>query len=248
MQQQLRGVPSPYSTQSSSPSTLINPNQLIRQTIPQNVTAPLQVQNQPNPSGNISQMLPDQMGHAVSSQSINLQSSVPRPLMKDKKRIWMGIIEYQERPGSLPAQSATDRITYSLHCHITSSADFEINTEKWPPKLVLQLLPRNMIARLFNILKNHSHMITFHFSNQESEGYQKLSKIMSNTERTGGNAWVGCIQLSPVHGVRMIIVIYMPEKKLFMGFIPIDQEAFFSEMRNTIEEHRKDQAKQKMVR
>lgn len=60
--------------------------------------------------------------------------------------------------------------------------------------------------KLFTILKTGSIHVSLHFSQQESEGLQKLMKLMS-----GG--FVGCVQFQKQpQGIRMMIVVYMAEK------------------------------------
>lgn len=238
-QQGIRGNAT-FNPPSSSPTAQQQQNALSGQLIRGSVASPLNTQIQMQAS-------PLSVHDPTLQQNQSQPSQAPQ---KTRKRIWSGIIEYQEKPVQPPGQgqqpNPSNRITYTLNCQISSnvispSGEAEVNAEKWPEKLVLQLLPRPLIMKLFDILRQASHLVGLHF-NQESEGLQKLSKIMSTN-------WVGCIQFTSPTTIRMMIVLYMVDKKLYMGFIPNDQEDFFSKMRQMIEQHKKEQIakQQKMV-
>ncbi|RWS24983.1 hypothetical protein B4U80_03752 [Leptotrombidium deliense] len=255
IQQANRAAPTPYSSLPPPRSPLQQQTQLSQNTrgsvpspLSQNVPSPMQQQINPQ-SQTVQQNVP-QLNQLLEQGNVNVQTvqqaqpNQPQTLVKnmDRRKIWAGIIEYQEKP--VPPHNTANRITYTLQCQISCAVvngDPEVNAERWPDKLSLQLLPRTLITKLFNILKISSFHVGLHFSNQENEGFQKLSKIMSSN-------WVGCIQFTSVPTIRMMIVLYMPEKKVYMGFIPHDQEAFFAAMRQMIEQHKKDQQqKQKQM-
>ncbi|CAG2108167.1 unnamed protein product, partial [Medioppia subpectinata] len=170
-------------------------------------------------------------------QFVTTGPALPTNQMKEqRRRIWAGIIEYQEKPVQPGPVNPANRITYSLNCQISChvvNGEPEINAEKWPEKLILSLLPKQLIMRLFPMLKNGSYHISLHFSGDTDQGLSKLSKIMSTN-------WVGCIQFTAL-SIRMMIILYMPDKRMYMGFVPHDQEEFFKAMREIIETHKKEQ-------
>ncbi|RWS05292.1 mediator of RNA polymerase II transcription subunit 25-like protein [Dinothrombium tinctorium] len=240
IQQQHRGASSPFNAPpppSQSPLQQSPMSQNTRTSVPsplsQNVSSPMQPQTQTQQNVGPLGLLEQATAQAVQQQTPQ-QPQQQQMLMKGRRKIWVGIIEYQEKP--VPPHN-TNRITYTLQCQISGpviNGEPEVNADKWPEKLSLQLLPRPLIQKLFDILKSASHHVGLHFTNSENEGFQKLSKIMSTN-------WVGCIQFTSIPAIRMMIVLYMPEKKVYMGFIPHDQEGFFSAMRQMIEQHKKDQ-------
>ncbi|CAG2165639.1 unnamed protein product [Oppiella nova] len=214
--------PSPLSMQRAVPS-------------PQSVHSPMQSQPQQSfqqPVTTMSQMISSQ------PQFVNTGAGIPSPQMKpeQRRRIWAGTIEYQEKPVQPGPVNPANRITYSLNCQISChvvNGEPEINAEKWPEKLILSLLPKQLIMRLFPMLKNGSYHISLHFNGDPEQGLSKLSKIMSTN-------WVGCIQFTAL-SIRMMIILYMPDKRMYMGFVPHDQEEFFKAMREIIETHKKEQ-------
>lgn len=241
--QQGQGAPSPMPVQQNIPSSQQQQQQQQLQQGPlpsvvqSNALLNEQIGAQVLPGQQMQPGLPGQGGP-------NAQANKDR-----RKVVWGGIVEYQEKipppaPGQPNVPQVGNRITYTLQCQISCSitnGEPEVNADKWPEKLVLQLLPRNLIMKLFGILKSGSVHVGLHFSNPESEGLQKLSKSMSMQ-------FVGCVQFQGMSPIRMMIVIYMPDKRLFMGFIPNDQEGFFTAMKQMIEQHKKEQqSKQKMV-
>ena len=190
--QQIRNqqpVPSPFSAPQPSPSQP-QPSPLPLQRAvaspSQSVPSPMQSSQQiatqqsfPQPVTTINQMNVSQPGYVSAPTSIG-QSAANRT--EQRRRIWHGIIEYQEKPVQPGPINPTNRITYTLNCQISChvvNGEPEINADKWPEKLVLSLLPKQLIMRLFPMLKNGSYHISLHFSNDSDQGLSKLSKIMS---------------------------------------------------------------------
>lgn len=159
-----------------------------------------------------------------------------------------------------PAQQKTP---YTLPCSILSSpnAKLESSTESWPKRLNLTLIPRQLLQTLFPVLKHQSYILTLQFGNPESEPYQKLARAIvfnSNVRSAPGQPisgnFCGCIQLTsrdansnPSTPMRVMIVVYLPDKKSFLGFIPMDQDAFYSKLRQIIEQYKKDQKQKQNI-
>lgn len=170
----------------------------------------------------------------------NQPQANPSVATKDRCTIWQGILEFHEKS---PNQPQAQRVSHSLPCTFSSmvtNGDPDVNADKWPNRLMLQLIPRQLIAvaNLFNILKTAARHVLIHF-NQESEALSKLCKIMSS-------GLVGCIQFHQNCDIRIMVVLYMPDKKIYMGFIANDQDSFFHNIRQMYENHRKQQQKQRM--
>lgn len=169
-------TPSPLQQSVASP---MQPQQLQQMQLNQAQLQNSSLQQQPPQFTQQMQMQPTTSAGMTASQPSNAPG--PPVEIKDRRRIWCGIIEYQEKPNQPGPATPANRITYSLNCFISCpvvNGEPEINTEKWPEKLVLQLLPKQLIMRLFPILKTASHHVGLHFSN-DNEGLGKLSKIMS---------------------------------------------------------------------
>ncbi|GFS38181.1 mediator of RNA polymerase II transcription subunit 25 [Trichonephila inaurata madagascariensis] len=181
------------------------------------------------------------------SQSTSQQSQPsnnPSGATKDRRTIWQGILEFQQKSNSL--QSQGQRVTHSLPCTmssvVTGNGESDVNAEKWPNRLVLQLIPKHLIvvANLFSTLKTAARHVLIHF-NQESEALNKLCESMSS-------GLVGCIQFQNLVDIRIMMVLYMPDKCIYMGFIANDQESFFNNIRQRYENHRKQQQQQQKQR
>ena len=158
-----RAVPSPIMASQSVPSPM--------QSTPQQIQTTQQPFSQP-----VNQMNASQPGFGGPPQGMQ------QPVKEQRRRIWAGIIEYQEKPVQPGPINAANRITYTLGCQISChvvNGEPEINADKWPDKLVLSLLPKQLIMRLFPMLKNGSYHISLHFGNDNDQGLSKLSKIMS---------------------------------------------------------------------
>ncbi|CAL1263811.1 unnamed protein product [Larinioides sclopetarius] len=185
----------------------------------------------------VSGILP--MSQSTSQQG--QQPSNPSVTTKDRRTIWQGILEFQEKSNSPQVQG--QRVTHSLPCTfssmVTNNGEPDVNAEKWPNRLMLQLIPKHLIvvANLFSTLKTAARHVLIHF-NQETEALAKLCKNMSS-------GLVGCIQFQNPVDIRIMVVLYMPDKRIYMGFIANDQESFFNNIRQRYENHRKQQQQQK---
>lgn len=218
-------------------------SQMITQQLPTMTTASSTLQSQTVPGGLASMA----MASGCNQQNANQQQmgamSVPPGMVKERCPIWQGIIEFQEKaPTSTGPQPS--RVSHSLACTFSSgmtNGEADVNAEKWPNRLVLQLLPKQLIAsgNLLSVLKTGARHVLIHFST-ETEGLQKLSKTMSSN-------WVGCIQFPAPCDLRIMVALYFPEKRLYMGFIPNDQETFFNAIRQVYETFRKKQRIQQIT-
>ena len=167
--------PSPLSIQRAVPSPI-----MASQSVPSPMqSAPQQIQTQqqfPQPGNAMNQLNQSQPGF------VSGPTGIQQPVKEQRRGIWAGIIEYQEKPVQPGPINPTNRITYTLSCKISChvvNGEPEINADKWPEKLVLSLLPKQLIMRLFPMLKNGSYHISLHFGNDNDQGLSKLSKIMS---------------------------------------------------------------------
>lgn len=253
IQGQLRGATSPFSAPPPA-------SPLSRSSVPsplsQNVPSPMALSNQGpiiQDTGGLSQGMPQ--GPPTPGQQAAMQGI----MMKEKRKLWSGTIEYQEKPPMQQSMNSTtqQKVASLLSCTITlanPNPELEASAEMWPNKLVLSAIPRTILHSLSSVLKNESHLVTFEFNNQESEAYQKLSKALSGAARPNPNAPnapvqnCGCIQFNMRDPavMRVMIVVYAPDKKNFMGFIPMNQDAFFTKLRNAIDQF-KEQAKHRMM-
>lgn len=222
---------------------------------PQMINIQVSNQQMSNPAMMTSQIPNQSMGQQqmTTGQSIPMMS-MGQPVMSEissagvmsqaAKRtiVWQGQLDFQEKLPSAPGQPTGNMMKYQLPCSISSNViqgSPEIVTEDWPKSLTIQLLPRALISKLTPIFKNSSIHVGLHFSEESSsyesqQGRQKLTMAMSSNS-------VGCIQFQ-AQTTKIMIVIYMNDKKVFVGFIPRDQEAFLHMMRETVAQHKKPQA------
>ncbi|XP_064480426.1 mediator of RNA polymerase II transcription subunit 25-like isoform X12 [Ornithodoros turicata] len=183
-------------------------------------------------------------------QSPKTTSKAPMPAtgtrlqVKERRTIWQGQVEFQDKtPG-------TSRNVYTLHCSISSqviNGEPEVSADKWPPKLNLQLMPKSMLMNVVLAVKSAARCVVLGFrggpdANNAADGLQKLSCFMTN-------AWLGMVHFaSPPADIKLMLVLYMPEKNFYMGLIANDQESLFSAVKQVVDTHRKQQqTKNKMI-
>ncbi|KAM6904408.1 mediator of RNA polymerase II transcription subunit 25 isoform 2-T2 [Xenentodon cancila] len=148
---------------------------------------------------------------------------------------WTGVLEWQEKPKASSMDSAT-KLTRSLPCQVHVNQGENLNTDQWPQKLIMQLIPQQLLTTLGHLFRN-SRMVQFLFTNKDLESLRGLYRIMAN-------GFAGCVHFphttSPCE-VRVLMLLYSSKKKIFMGLIPNDQSGFVNGIRQVITNHKQVQ-------
>ncbi|XP_077645961.1 mediator of RNA polymerase II transcription subunit 25 [Lonchura striata] len=160
-------------------------------------------------------------------------AGAPQPV-GNKVLAWSGVLEWQEKPKPALVDSST-KLTRSLPCQVYVSAGDNLKTDQWPQKLIMQLIPQQLLTTLGPLFRN-SRMVQFHFTNKDLESLKGLYRIM-------GNGFAGCVHFphtAPCE-VRVLMLLYSSKKKIFMGLIPNDQSGFVNGIRQVITNHKQVQ-------
>lgn len=148
---------------------------------------------------------------------------------------WTGVLEWQEKPKASTMDSNT-KLTRSLPCQVQVNQGENLNTEQWPQKLIMQLIPQALLTTLGPLFRN-SRMVQFLFTNKDMESLKGLYRIMAN-------GFAGCVHFphttSPCE-VRVLMLLYSSKKRIFMGLIPNDQSGFVNGIRQVITNHKQVQ-------
>ncbi|KAM6996860.1 mediator of RNA polymerase II transcription subunit 25 isoform 2-T2 [Passerculus sandwichensis] len=198
----------------------------------------------PPPQGQTQGQGQTAMGSAGPPSSGPPQSSAPQlggpPLAAPQQSVgnkvlaWSGVLEWQEKPKPALVDSST-KLTRSLPCQVYVNAGENLKTDQWPQKLIMQLIPQQLLTTLGPLFRN-SRMVQFHFTNKDLESLKGLYRIM-------GNGFAGCVHFphtAPCE-VRVLMLLYSSKKKIFMGLIPNDQSGFVNGIRQVITNHKQVQ-------
>uniref|UniRef100_A0A7N5ZSE4 Mediator of RNA polymerase II transcription subunit 25 n=1 Tax=Anabas testudineus TaxID=64144 RepID=A0A7N5ZSE4_ANATE len=137
-----------------------------------------------------------------------------------------------------PKASSMDstKLTRSLPCQVHVNQGENLNTDQWPQKLIMQLIPQQLLTTLGHLFRN-SRMVQFLFTNKDVESLKGLYRIMAN-------GFAGCVHFphttSPCE-VRVLMLLYSSKKRIFMGLIPNDQSGFVNGIRQVITNHKQVQ-------
>ncbi|XP_029425289.1 mediator of RNA polymerase II transcription subunit 25 isoform X5 [Nannospalax galili] len=175
--------------------------------------------------GGVSGPSPAQLG----ASALGGQQSVSNKLLA-----WSGVLEWQEKPKPASVDANT-KLTRSLPCQVYVNHGENLKTEQWPQKLIMQLIPQQLLTTLGPLFRN-SRMVQFHFTNKDLESLKGLYRIM-------GNGFAGCVHFphtAPCE-VRVLMLLYSSKKKIFMGLIPYDQSGFVNGIRQVITNHKQVQ-------
>ncbi|XP_078331774.1 mediator of RNA polymerase II transcription subunit 25-like isoform X3 [Crassostrea virginica] len=174
----------------------------------------------------------------VPQASMPAQQGPPNQ-MKDRKIIWQGILEWQEKMKAGGPQ--TPKVNRQLQCHLSiGQADPDINAMNWPKELIMQLIPQSLLnsTQLQPLFKN-SRQVAFHFGSQNLDDLRNLYKVM-------GTGFAGCVHFPPGSQceVRVLLLLFSNKRKAFIGLIPNDQTAFVNGIRTVIYSHKLRQQQQ----
>uniref|UniRef100_A0A672ZSU4 Mediator of RNA polymerase II transcription subunit 25 n=1 Tax=Sphaeramia orbicularis TaxID=375764 RepID=A0A672ZSU4_9TELE len=237
-QPNMPSVPGVKLTQPSISTVTTGPPSMM----PQQQVAPNQQQPVPPPG----QPAPNQQPQAVPQQQATANqpttaSSQPNMVKNDQQGVankivaWTGVLEWQEKPKTSSMDSTT-KLTRSLPCQVHVNQGENLNTDQWPQKLIMQLIPQALLTTLGHLFRN-SRMVQFLFTNKDMESLKGLYRIMAN-------GFAGCVHFphttSPCE-VRVLMLLYSSKKRIFMGLIPNDQSGFVNGIRQVITNHKQVQ-------
>ncbi|XP_018326759.1 mediator of RNA polymerase II transcription subunit 25 isoform X2 [Agrilus planipennis] len=189
--------------------------------MPQTQTNPPQV----TPS---SQVMPTQ------SQPTPQQSNPAMGTGRERHTIWQGLLEWLEKPKN---SSETQKITRQVPCQVSASSkdgEPELKADSWPPKLITQLMPKQLIGNIGGGYLKNSKSVIFH--PQNCDALESLTKMMTN-------GFAGCVHFTSVPNpascdIKVLILLYTPEKRAYLGFIPNDQVGFVDRLRKVIQQQK----------
>ncbi|XP_031341690.1 mediator of RNA polymerase II transcription subunit 25-like isoform X2 [Photinus pyralis] len=223
--------------------------QNVQTSLPQNVqttginqTAGIMSTGLPQPSpisqtSNPSQIVPPNQVVTSQSQATVGQQSNQSGLGRERHTIWQGLLEWIEKPKN---SSDSQKITRHVPCQVsanTKDGEPELKTDGWPPKLIMQLMPKQLIGNIGGAYLKNSKSVLFH--PQSCEALESLTKVMSS-------GFAGCVHFTSVPNpnacdIKVLILLYTAEKRAYLGFIPNDQTAFVDRLRKVIQQQKSTQ-------
>ncbi|KAL1116185.1 hypothetical protein AAG570_005680 [Ranatra chinensis] len=191
---------------------------------------------------NILAQNPQLAQQAVMQQQPN-QVMAPNPQMqpqqvfcigvsRERHTIWKGILEWVEKPKN---PNDPQKLTRHVPCSVSTlskDGEPELKADSWPPKLIMQLMPKQLIVTVGGTYLKNSKSVLFHPTVCES--LDALTKIMS----TG---YAGCVHFNSTPSscdIKILILLYTSEKRTYLGFIPNDQGAFVDRLRKIIQQQK----------
>lgn len=214
------------------------PNQNVNSILQHQQAIRMQMINQQQTQSQIGQMaLPQQQQQQLQQQQQQQQNLQQQPqpnndgvAIRDREKIWSGLLEWIEK--TKPDQP---KITRQVPCHVTTNikdGEPEIRAENWPPKLLMQLMPKHLVGNIGGQYLKDSKMVVFRPN--PCEALETLSKVMTN-------GFAGCVHFStsssmPSCDIKVLILLYTAEKNAFLGFIPNNQTIFVDRLRKVIQQ------------
>ncbi|XP_073996537.1 mediator complex subunit 25 isoform X1 [Rhodnius prolixus] len=152
---------------------------------------------------------------------------------RDRITIWQGILEYIDKKHPTDSQ----KLTRHVPCSVSTTArdgEPELKADLWPQKLIMQLMPKQLIGNIGGAYLKNSKSVLFH--PQQCEALEALTKVMS----TG---FAGCVHFTnlppiPHCDLKVLILLYTPDKRAYLGFIPNDQTGFVDRLRKVIQQQK----------
>ncbi|CAH1159965.1 unnamed protein product [Phaedon cochleariae] len=157
--------------------------------------------------------------------------------VRERHTIWQGLLEWIEKP-----KNATDqqKITKHVPCQVSANSkdgDPELKADGWPQKLIMQLMPKQLIGNIGGAYLKNSKSVLFH--PQACDALESLTRVMSS-------GFAGCVHFTsiPNHSpcdIKVLILLYTTDKRAYLGFIPNDQVAFVDRLRKVIQQQKSNQ-------
>lgn len=196
---------------------------------------PMQMQQQgQNPNMNIGNMQGNQMMQnnpqmqqgQIPPQMNMMQQPTNQQPMPTSERIWHGILEWTDKQNQ---QNTMRQVQCEVHSSLSKDTkEVEVRGDNWPAKLIMQLMPRQMITNVGGHRLRDAKIVIFQWG-QPTEAFQALTKIMAN-------GFAGCVHFNANQcDLKILILLYMPEKKSYYGFIPNDQVGYVEELRRIVQ-------------
>merc|ERR1719481_682371 len=204
----------------------------------------------PGPSGpvmpNMQQQPPmGQQQQPQPSQMMNPQQPQIRPGMqpgqeraREREVIWKGELEWQEKVKDGPGDQ---KISHSVAYSVSTSKENgvpEVKPDNWPPKLIMQLIPKTLVQTIGGEYFRNSKSVLFHPNDCES--LEALTKVM-------GTGFAGCVHFTGSCDIKVLILLYSNDKKAYLGFIPNDQTSFVDRIRTVIQRQKQGQQHQAAI-
>ncbi|XP_055384563.1 mediator of RNA polymerase II transcription subunit 25 [Condylostylus longicornis] len=174
----------------------------------------------------------NQSGSAVSNNApvTSSNSTNVGNISAEREKVWSGTLEWLEKSKTDQSKSAR-----SVQCQVFANikdGEVEVKADNWPPRLLMQLMPKHLVGNVGGEYLKDSKVVVF--KPQSSESLDALSKIMNN-------GFAGCVHFNvstqgPSCDIRILILLYTPEKKTYLGFIPNDQTMFVDQLRKAIQQ------------
>jgi len=175
--------------------------------------------------------MPGVAGAQAGNNPIGQQQGVANKIVA-----WSGVLEWQEKPKA--SMDSNTKLTRSLPCQVQVNQGENLNTDQWPQKLIMQLIPQQLLTTLGPLFRN-SRMVQFLFTNKDVESLKGLYRIMTS-------GFAGCVHFphSAPCEVRVLMLLFSSKKRIFMGLIPNDQSGFVNGIRQVITNHKNHQQQQ----
>ncbi|XP_050671450.1 mediator of RNA polymerase II transcription subunit 25-like isoform X2 [Leptidea sinapis] len=172
-------------------------------------------------------------GPSVSNVGGNV-GTVPNVGQMQRTFIWSGVLEWMEKGKTTGEQQ---KVTKHLPCQVSANSkdiEPELKVDTWPNKLLMQLMPKQLISNIGGQYLKDSKSVLFHL--QQNEALEALTKVMVN-------GFAGCVHFSPMASppqcdIKVLILLYTPDKKAYLGFIPNNQATFVDRLRKVIQQQK----------
>ncbi|CAD7077038.1 unnamed protein product [Hermetia illucens] len=193
----------------------------------------MQQQNSLNPSLiAASTHVPPQQQQQQPNQQQQQQSGPPDAgATRAREVIWSGLLEWLEK-----TKPESTKVARSVPCEVTANMKDggpEIKAENWPDKLIMQLMPKQLIGNIGGQYLKDSKTVVF--KPNSCDTLESLIKVM-NTGVAGCVHFTTSTNNQPSCDIKVLILLYTAEKKTFLGFIPNNQQGFVDRLRKVIQQ------------
>ncbi|XP_047004171.1 protein PTOV1 homolog [Schistocerca americana] len=168
-----------------------------------------------------------QQSQQQQSQQQQSQQQQQRQPVSEYETCWQGTLQWVEK---IENPTNINEIPCQISMHPEDKQDW--NADTWPQKLIMQLVPKQLMAVIDGFVLYNSNPLHFHPQNCKALG--SVVKIM----RYG---FAGCVYFKSISpeaesDLKYVILLYISDQHEFVGFIPKNQTTLLDNLSRALKQ------------
>ncbi|XP_049792051.1 mediator of RNA polymerase II transcription subunit 25-like [Schistocerca nitens] len=149
---------------------------------------------------------------------------------EEHQTLWEGLLEWIDRTQSL---NDADQVIRHIPCRISikpKDGAPDLKADSWPQKLIVQLVPKELLGVVGGIFLKNSNPLHFHPENCEA------LELLTGALSSGYAGYVHFKRMTPTSecDVKAVVLIYVSLRNEYVALFPNDDPAYMAGVHSTI--------------